>query len=153
MRSGESRGSAREPVARDAGRAQDSPFRRHWTWRDRLLVGVREETDRASEIAERPEFYDTFSNNCTTNILDPVNRIATRPIPYGVDVLLPGYSDRLAHRLGLIDTELGLEEARERFRVNERARAAGDAEDCRTLSSCASEGRPGGSAARWGKMK
>ncbi len=27
-------------AARDAAEAEDSPFRRHWTWRDRALVGV-----------------------------------------------------------------------------------------------------------------
>ncbi|HKA30318.1 MAG TPA: DUF374 domain-containing protein [Candidatus Binatia bacterium] len=27
-------------AARDAARARDSPFRRHWTWRDRLVVGL-----------------------------------------------------------------------------------------------------------------
>jgi hypothetical protein len=85
--------------------------------------------NRAAALRERPEFYNTFSNNCTTNILDPVNRIAEKRIPYGLDVLLPGYSDRLAHRLGLIDTELPLKEARERFLVNARARAAADDPD------------------------
>jgi hypothetical protein len=84
---------------------------------------------RAREIERRPEFYNTFTNNCATNILAPVNLIATRRIPYGMDVLFPGYSDRLAHRLGLIDTELPLDEARERFRINERARAAADDPD------------------------
>jgi hypothetical protein len=84
---------------------------------------------RAQEIERRPEFYNTFTNNCATNILAPVNLIATRRIPYGMDVLFPGYSDRLAHRLGLIDTELPLDEARERFRINERARAAADDPD------------------------
>jgi lysophospholipid acyltransferase (LPLAT)-like uncharacterized protein len=29
-----------DTAARDAARARDSPFRRHWTWRDRLFVGV-----------------------------------------------------------------------------------------------------------------
>jgi hypothetical protein len=84
---------------------------------------------RAAALEQRPEFYNTFTNNCTTNILDPVNRIAEKRIPYGLDVLLPGYSDRLAYRLGLIDTELSLEEARARYLVNARARAAADDPD------------------------
>ena len=79
---------------------------------------------RAQALEREPEFYNTFFNNCTTNILDPVNEIATRPIPFGVEILLPGYADRLAHERGLIDTELPLEEARARFQVNERAKAA-----------------------------
>lgn len=85
--------------------------------------------ERARQIERRPEFYNTLTNNCTTNILDAVNRVAPRPIPYGWEVLLPGYSDRLAHERGLIDTDLPLAEARERFRIDERARAALGAPD------------------------
>jgi hypothetical protein len=36
-------------------------------------------------------------------------------------VLVPGYSDGLARELGLIDTDLPLDSARTRFRVNDRA--------------------------------
>jgi hypothetical protein len=82
---------------------------------------------RANALYERPEFYNTLTNNCTTNILAHANRITPNRIPYGKEVLLPGYADELAQRLGLIDTELTLEEARVRFLVNERARMfAGD---------------------------
>ena len=84
---------------------------------------------RAREVERRPEFYNTFSNNCTTNILDPVNQIADKDIPFGLEILLPGYSDKLAHERGLIDTDLPLEQARARFEVNERARAAINAPD------------------------
>lgn len=79
---------------------------------------------RAQELERRPEFYNTFLNNCTTSILDPVDEIAPGTIPFGWEVLLPGYSDQLAHERGLLDTDLPLEEAREAFRINERARAA-----------------------------
>jgi hypothetical protein len=77
--------------------------------------------ERANELRERPEFYNTFTSNCTTNIVRHVNRIAPREIPYGPRILLPGYSDALALDLGLLDTDLPLDEARRRFRVNERA--------------------------------
>jgi hypothetical protein len=79
---------------------------------------------RAQQVERRPEFYNTFSNNCTTNILDPVNEIADKDIPFGLEILLPGYSDKLAHDRGLIDTDLPLDQARARFEVNARARAA-----------------------------
>ena len=84
---------------------------------------------RARQVEQRPEFYNTFSNNCTTNILEPVNEIAEKDIPFGLEILLPGYSDKLAHERGLIDTELTLEQARRRFEVNERAHAAMAAPD------------------------
>jgi hypothetical protein len=79
---------------------------------------------RAQALAEQPEFYNTFTNNCTTNILQAVNAIAPRPIPYGLKILLPGYTDALAYKRGLIDTDLSLAAARARFRVNARAQAA-----------------------------
>ncbi len=79
---------------------------------------------RAQALERQPEFYNTVTNNCTTNILDAVNAIATKPIPFGPRILLPGYADALAHERGLIDTELSLAAARRRFQVNERARAA-----------------------------
>ena len=79
---------------------------------------------RAQALEASPEFYNTLTNNCTTNILDAVNGMRTDPIPFGLRVLLPGYSDRLAYERGLIDTELSLEEARRTFEINDRAKAA-----------------------------
>lgn len=76
---------------------------------------------RVNELHERPEFYGTLGNNCTTNLLAHVNAIAREPIRYGLRILLPGYSDEVAHERGLIDTNLPLDAARERFLVNERA--------------------------------
>ena len=80
--------------------------------------------ERANALRDEPEFYNTLTNNCTTNILDHANMIASKKIPYGREVLLPGYADELAGKLGLIDTDLPIEEARRRFHVNERARRA-----------------------------
>ncbi|HUP88055.1 MAG TPA: DUF4105 domain-containing protein [Longimicrobiales bacterium] len=84
----------------------------------RLFVQMLE---RANHLSDNPEFYNTLTNNCTTNILHHANSIATHQIPYGREVLLPGYADELAKRLGLLDTDLSIEEARRRYYVNERA--------------------------------
>ena len=84
---------------------------------------------RARQIEREPAFYNTFTNNCTTNILDPVNELLEKDIPLSLGVVLPGYSDRLAFQRGLIDTELPLEEARAHFQINDRARAAIHAPD------------------------
>jgi uncharacterized protein DUF4105 len=79
---------------------------------------------RAQQIEREPVFYNTLTNNCTTNILDPLNQLLDNDIPLSVGVVLPGYSDKLAFQRGLIDTELPLDQARRRFQVNDRARAA-----------------------------
>lgn len=84
---------------------------------------------RAAAVEARPEFYHTLTNNCTTNLLDAVNAAREEPIAVGPRVLVPGYSDALAHELGLLDTDLPLDEARRRFRINERAAAAAGAAD------------------------
>ncbi len=76
---------------------------------------------RANKLAERPEWYNTLTNTCTTSIVWHVNRLAPNRVPRSFKVLFPGYSDRLAYDLGLIDTDLPFEQARERFHVNERA--------------------------------
>jgi hypothetical protein len=77
---------------------------------------------RANKLAERPEFYNTLINTCTTNLVRHVNTISPDRIPFHPAVLLPGYSDRLAYDLGLIDPSLPFEETRRRAHINERAR-------------------------------
>jgi hypothetical protein len=81
--------------------------------------------ERANGLREQPEFYHTLTNNCTTNLIEHVNRIAPGTVPYGWRTLLPGYTDEVAEALGLLATDEPLEVARARFRVNERARAHG----------------------------
>jgi hypothetical protein len=85
--------------------------------------------ERANHLQQKPEFYNTLTNNCTTNILDHVNRVATNKIRWGREVLLPGYADQLALRLGLIDDDGTLEQVRARYLVNERAKRFTDAPD------------------------
>jgi hypothetical protein len=77
---------------------------------------------RANQLREKPEFYNTITNNCTSNVVSHVNRVASRPVPGGLKTMLPGYTDEVALRLGLIAGDFELEQARARFRVNERAR-------------------------------
>lgn len=84
---------------------------------------------RANHLADHPEWYNTLTNTCTTSIVWHVNRLAPDRVPHSLKVLFPGYSDRLAYDLGLIDTDLPFEQARERFHVNARALQAGDSPD------------------------
>ena len=77
---------------------------------------------RANALETSPEFYNTLTNNCTSNVVDHVNHIAPRAVPQGLKTILPGYADEVAYSLGLIDNSITLEEARTRYRVNDRAR-------------------------------
>jgi hypothetical protein len=84
---------------------------------------------RVNKLAVEPEFYDTFTNNCTTNIVYHINRLAPGKIGPGVSVLLPGLSDRLAYDLGLLDTTDSFEQTKKRALVNRRANRYLAAED------------------------
>jgi hypothetical protein len=89
---------------------------------ERIRAVFVEMLQRADSLRAHPEFYNTLTNNCTSNVIAHVNHVASRRIPSGIKTILPGYSDEVAHELGLIDTDLDIAHARERFRINDRAR-------------------------------
>jgi len=90
--------------------------------RERIRQVFVEMLERAERLRTHPEFYNTVTNNCTSNVIAHVNRVAPGKIPGGLKTILPGYSDDVALELGLLDTDLDLEQARERYRINELAR-------------------------------
>ncbi len=82
---------------------------------------------RANTLSTHPEFYNTITNTCTTNIVAHVNKITPDRVPFlNLRILLPANSDKLAYELGLIDTHLSFEEARKRYFINDRAMRHGD---------------------------
>ena len=94
--------------------------------------------ERANQLAEKPEFYNTLTNNCTTNIVRHVNAISNR-IPFSYKVLLPAYSDRLAYDLGLIPSDRPFDEVQAAHRVDLLAQRHGIGPDfSKTLRSQAS---------------
>lgn len=84
---------------------------------------------RANDLAARPEFYHTFTNNCTTNLYAHLNRGLGGGVPYGLGVVLPGYSDRLLYAAGLISSSVPFDELRRRAAVRSAALQWADAED------------------------
>lgn len=84
---------------------------------------------RVNELASKPEFYDTLTNNCTSNIVGHINRIRPNRITYDVRVLLPGLSDRLAYDEGLLVHYGTFEETKARAYVNPLAERYADRED------------------------
>jgi hypothetical protein len=75
---------------------------------------------RVNQLARTPEFYDTLSNNCTTNIVRHVNALQPNRVPYDARVLLPGYADQLAYELGLLDNRVPFKEIKRRSWANQR---------------------------------
>lgn len=78
---------------------------------------------RAKKLEEKPEFYNTLTNTCTTNIVDHINSIAEdRLISLDKRILFPEDSDYYAYELGLLDTTLPKESLREKYQINTLAK-------------------------------
>jgi hypothetical protein len=116
-------GDERDLVKLRADVRRDSMFlyRVHTTpGKGRLLF--RAMLERANALAARPEFYNTFTSSCTTNIVDHVNAIAPRRVPFSYKVYLPAFADALAYELGLFSTSIPFDELRKRAYVSDRSR-------------------------------
>ncbi len=77
--------------------------------------------ERANQLARQPEFYHTVANNCTTNLLDHVNRIKPGRLFYNWKVFLPGYSAQYAYEEGLLDPGIPFEQHKREAWVNDLA--------------------------------
>ena len=86
---------------------------------DRMQAIFVDMMKRAHDLEEHPEFYNLITNNCMNNITDHLRCLGGRPLPHDIQLLLTGLSDRVAHRLGYIDTDLPFEKARKAFRVDQ----------------------------------
>ena len=71
-----------------------------------------------NENYEKPRFYNTLTDNCTTDILRHAERLSVLDLYLDYRALLPGYSDSLAYELGLIENGLPLAEVRARARID-----------------------------------
>ncbi|MBK6489732.1 MAG: DUF4105 domain-containing protein [Gemmatimonadetes bacterium] len=97
--------------------------------RDRTRQMFVEMLRRANAVQDTPEFYNTLTNNCTSNIVDHVNTLIPGRVPWSLRTIMPGYADDLALSLGLIEAGGTIEEVRQRYRINDRARRAGLGDD------------------------
>jgi hypothetical protein len=84
---------------------------------------------RVNQLRDKPEFYNTITNNCTTNIVDHVNHLSPGRVKYDYRVLLPGLSDRVAYDAGLLRTSHTFEETRRSARITDLAYKAREADD------------------------
>ena len=85
---------------------------------------------RMNQLADQPEFYHTFTSNCTNNLVYHLNRLAPGSVnPGHLGIVFPGYSDRVAFALGMIDTDRGFQETKQRYRVDQLVREISAAND------------------------
>jgi hypothetical protein len=87
--------------------------------------------ERANGLRENPEFYHTLTSTCTTNLARAASETTEERFwMYHPQILLPGFSDRLLLKRGLIRTGLtDINDVREAFTINEQAERYRDNED------------------------
>src|SRR5262249_41869599 len=79
-----------------------------------------------NELRQHPEFYNTLTTNCTSNIWLHA-RVNPGHLPFSWKVLLSGHVPEYLYGRGRLDTRVPFEELRQRAHINARARAAGAA--------------------------
>ncbi|MBM48181.1 MAG: DUF4105 domain-containing protein [Candidatus Thalassarchaeaceae archaeon] len=76
---------------------------------------------RTNKLGEEPEWYNTITNTCTTNIVRHVNEVYPGRVPRAVAVLLPGLSPKLLHKNNLVKMHGSLEETLEKSEIDDKA--------------------------------
>ena len=78
---------------------------------------------RINELAERPEFYNLFTNSCTVNIVRYANAVG-RKGRFDIRHLFNGLIDSYLYHSGRVDTTEPFDELRRLSLINEAAQAA-----------------------------
>src|SRR5208283_2936091 len=85
--------------------------------------------NRLNALRTQPEFYNTLTTNCTTNIWVNTHVNAGR-VPWSWKILVSGYVPEYLYELGRLQTMgLSFPELQQRAHVNARAQAADAAAD------------------------
>ena len=78
---------------------------------------------RTNKLSQSPEWYNTITNTCTTNIVRHVNEVYPGRVPRAVAVLLPGLSPKLLQRNNLVKIKGTIEETLRNSIIDERAKS------------------------------
>ena len=81
-----------------------------------------------NSLRDKPEFYNTLTTNCTTDVVRHFQSFGGR-MRYNWKILLSGYTPLYAYEIGGLDDTLPFEELRARSYINPKAQVIGDAPD------------------------
>ncbi len=81
-----------------------------------------------NRLSKQPEFYNTATTNCTTNLVTNVRAIAGQ-VPFSWKMLLSGYFAELVYERGALDQDLPFDDLRQLSYINKRSQAANGAAD------------------------
>ena len=84
---------------------------------------------RTNKLIESPEWYNTITNTCTTNIVRHVNEVYPGRVPRALAILLPGLSPKILQRNNLVRMNGTIEETLQRSIIDDRAKSwSGDSD-------------------------
>jgi hypothetical protein len=78
---------------------------------------------------EKREWYNTIWANCTSAIARHINAVTPGRAPFSWKTVISGYADEYALAHGLLDTDLPLDQARQKFLVTDKSIQIGDIEN------------------------
>ena len=84
--------------------------------------------DEINALAEKPEWYNALTQNCTTTIWKHGKAIGSKRIPLDWRLMANGYLVDLGYEVGAVNNTIPLEELKRRSDITERARQVGDSE-------------------------
>ena len=79
--------------------------------------------NRTNKLSQSPEWYNTITNTCTTNIVEHVNEVYPGRVPRAVAILLPGLSPNLLQRNNLVKIDGSIEETMRNSIIDEKAKS------------------------------
>lgn len=85
--------------------------------------------DSINALHAKPAWYNAFTTNCTTTILQNARHLAPIRNPFDWRILANGYLDERLYELGTIDNAMPLTDLRVASDITEKAQAAGMAAD------------------------
>jgi len=78
---------------------------------------------RTNDLVASPEWYNTLTNTCTTNIVRHVNEVYPGRVPRAISILMPGLSPKLLERANLIKMSGTLDETLAASVIDAKAKA------------------------------
>ena len=68
---------------------------------------------RTNKLAKDPEWYNTITNTCTTNIVNHVNEVYPGRVPWAIAIMMPGLSPKMLLRNNLVKSSGNIDETME----------------------------------------
>lgn len=86
--------------------------------------------EKMNDIAKNPVWYNTFFANCTSSIAYHINKIWPNFLPkFSWQVWVSGYAEKLAFDKKLLDTDLSIEQAHQKYNITKKSQEVGDVPD------------------------